>query len=223
MFGYIYKTTNNINGKIYIGKKHSKIFLENYYGSGKLIKRAIEKYGLENFVVEIIEECNTLEELNNREIYYIEFFNSHFSLGKGYNIALGGDGGNLIGMLPDIEYNSFVLDCKKRAKGKNNPNYGNGDKISGDKNPSKRPDVRKKLSKANSGKNNAMYGKKGKLHPNYGKTQSEETKNKIKKSLSNTTYKKTCKNCEKEFETKYARTTYCNKECKREYRDNQKK
>ena len=223
MFGYIYKTTNNTNGKIYIGKKHSKKFVKDYYGSGKLINRAIDKYGLENFTVEMIEECETLEELNNREVYYIEFFNSHFSLGNGYNIDLGGDGGNLIGLLPDIEYNSFILDCKRRAKGQSNPNYGNGVKISGDKNPSKRPEVREKLSKANSGKNNAMYGKTGVLHPQYGKTHSQETRNKIKQSLKNTIYKKTCKNCGKQFETKYARTTYCDKECKREYRDNQKK
>lgn len=223
MFGYIYKTTNNINGKIYIGKKHSNSFVEDYYGSGKLINRAIDKYGVENFSLELIEKCETLEELNLREIHYIQYLNSNYKLGKGYNIASGGDGGDLITSLPEIDYNSFILDCKRRAKGENNPNYGNGSKISGDKNPSKRPEVRKRLSEINSGENNAMYGKTGELHHQYGKSHSEETRNKIKNSLKNKIYKKICKNCNNEFETKHARTSYCNADCKREYRDNQKK
>ncbi|XWX34417.1 homing endonuclease [Staphylococcus phage PG-2021_5] len=223
MFGYIYKTTNNINGKIYIGKKHSSSFIKGYYGSGKLINRAIDKYGIENFSVEIIEECETLEELNLKEKYYIKHLESNYKLGKGYNIASGGDGGNIISLLPEIDYNSFILDCKRRAKGKNNPNYGNGYKISGNNNPSKRPEVREKLSKATSGKNNPMYGKKGKLSHRYGTKHSEETKNKIKESLKNKVYKKICKNCNREFDTKYARTTYCSADCKRKYRDNHNK
>lgn len=223
MFGYIYKTTNNINGKIYIGKKHNSSFVKDYYGSGKLINRAIDKYGIENFSLELIEKCETLEELNLKEIHYIQYLNSNYKLGKGYNIASGGDGGDLITSLPEIDYNSFILDCKRRAKGENNPNYGNGNKISGDKNPSKRPEVRKKLSELNSGENNAMYGKTGELHHQYGKSHSEETRNKIKNSLKNKIYKKVCKNCNSEFETKHARTSYCNADCKREYRDNQKK
>lgn len=223
MFGYIYKTTNNINGKIYIGKKHSSSFIKDYYGSGKLINRAIDKYGIENFSVEIIEECETLEELNLKEKYYIKYLESNYKLGKGYNIASGGDGGNIISLLPEIDNNSFILDCKRRAKGKNNPNYGNGNKISGDNNPSKRLEVREKLSKATSGKNNPMYGKKGKLSHRYGTKHSEETRNKIKESLKNKVYKKVCKNCNIEFDTKYARTTYCCADCKREYRDNHNK
>lgn len=68
-----------------------------------------------------------------------------------------------------------------------------------------------------------MYGKTGELHHQYGKSHSEETRNKIKNSLKNKIYKKICKNCNNEFETKHARTSYCNADCKREYRDNQKK
>lgn len=49
MFGYIYETTNLINGKKYIGQKTSRVFLkEEYLGSGKGIKLAIDKYGLNN-------------------------------------------------------------------------------------------------------------------------------------------------------------------------------
>ena len=55
MFGYIYKTTNLINGKIYVGKRQSSTFDENYYGSGKYFKRALKKYGKSNFSREVLE------------------------------------------------------------------------------------------------------------------------------------------------------------------------
>lgn len=56
MYGYIYKTTNTINGKIYIGQKKSSEFLGvQYLGSGKILKSAINKYGVEAFIVEVIE------------------------------------------------------------------------------------------------------------------------------------------------------------------------
>lgn len=139
MFGYIYKTTNLINNKIYIGKKHSDSFIPTYYGSGKIIRRALEKYGKDSFVVEVLEWCETLEDLNAKEIYYIKTLDSDRRSGHGYNIALGGDGGNLIAGLSDEERKIFVEKCRERSLGDKNPNYGNGDKITGDKNPSKRP------------------------------------------------------------------------------------
>lgn len=72
MFGYIYKVTNMVNDKIYIGKKHSAVFLNDYYGSGLLINRAIDKYGLENFKLEMIDTADSLEELNEKEKFYIK-------------------------------------------------------------------------------------------------------------------------------------------------------
>ena len=93
MYGYIYKTTNLINGKIYIGKKKSNKFLDNnYLGSGKIIRQAIEKYGKDNFSVELLEKCDSLDALNEKEKYYIEYYNSQ-NLTIGYNISFGGDGG----------------------------------------------------------------------------------------------------------------------------------
>lgn len=93
MFGYIYETTNLINGKKYIGQKTSNIFLaEEYLGSGKFIKRAIEKYGQENFKVRLIEKCDSKENLDEREIYWIAHYNAVKSK-EYYNISKGGDGG----------------------------------------------------------------------------------------------------------------------------------
>lgn len=90
---YIYKTTNNINGKIYIGQSHKiKEESTDYFGSGFYLKRAIKKNGKENFKKEVLEECLTKKQLNEREIYWISFYNS-IDKNIGYNIALGGQGG----------------------------------------------------------------------------------------------------------------------------------
>lgn len=90
MYGYIYKTTNLINGKIYIGQHKAKKFDgKNYLGSGQIFMRALEKYGKDNFVVELLCICNTKEELNEKEIYYINLYNSKDEA-VGYNILPGG-------------------------------------------------------------------------------------------------------------------------------------
>ena len=93
MYGYIYKTTNKLNDKIYIGQKKSDIFLENkYLGSGKYLKHAINKYGAENFTVDFVDKADSREQLSKLEIYYIALYNSTDKT-IGYNIAKGGIGG----------------------------------------------------------------------------------------------------------------------------------
>lgn len=88
---FIYKTTNNINGHKYIGLCTRDD--PSYLGSGKLIKRAIKKYGKENFTREILEECDDFDILLEREIYWIEKFdavnNENF-----YNLSYGGYAGS---------------------------------------------------------------------------------------------------------------------------------
>lgn len=87
----IYKTTNLINNKIYIGKNKGN---NNWYlGSGKLLIYAIKKYGKENFKKEIIEICTSLEHMIEREIFWIEKLNAR-DRNIGYNIQIGGDGGD---------------------------------------------------------------------------------------------------------------------------------
>lgn len=101
---YIYKITNNINNKIYIGKStdsrpHKKI---SYYGSGLLIGRAIEKYGISNFTKEIIDECLDNDELCEKEMYWILHYNSTDS-SVGYNITPGGTGGDTLSNHPNAD------------------------------------------------------------------------------------------------------------------------
>lgn len=87
---YIYMTTNNINGKQYIGQHKGKPN-DTYLGSGIALTKAIQKYGKENFSKEILCYCQTREEANEKEKLYISLFNAvdddHF-----YNIAEGGQG-----------------------------------------------------------------------------------------------------------------------------------
>ena len=95
MFGYVYITTNHVNGKIYIGQKASSEFLGNkYLGSGSLLFRAIKKYGHNNFSVKLLECCESKNDLDEREKFYIDKFNSTDKC-IGYNISCGGQGGNL--------------------------------------------------------------------------------------------------------------------------------
>ena len=97
MYGFIYITTNHVNGRQYIGqKKYDKSGKwKKYLGSGIVLKRAIKKYGESNFSKEIIEECETKEALDDREKYWIDYYNAVDS-DDFYNIAFGGDGGNTI-------------------------------------------------------------------------------------------------------------------------------
>lgn len=92
MYGYVYKTTNTVNGKIYIGQKKSDVFLkEDYLGSGVRLKSSIKHHGRENFRVDLIECCNSKSELDEREKFWINYFDSR-NPKVGYNITIGGDG-----------------------------------------------------------------------------------------------------------------------------------
>lgn len=110
----IYQIRNLINNKVYIGqtvneirRKSNHLFLlrSNQHHSIKL-QNAYNKYGEENFVFEILEECSK-EELNEKEIKYIQLKNSY---NNGYNCNIGGH-------------------FRQDMKGSNNPQYGKkGDK-----------------------------------------------------------------------------------------------
>lgn len=94
---YIYKITNLINGKSYVGKTLSTID-ERWNEHCRSVRRkscekrplysAMNKYGIDNFKIEQIEECND-DIVNEREVYWIEYFGT---FKNGYNATIGGDG-----------------------------------------------------------------------------------------------------------------------------------
>lgn len=96
----IYITENLINGKKYIGKDTQN--KKSYLGSGKLLKRAIKKYGIENFKKTIIEICDNNKQLSEREKYWISFFNA-INDENYYNLAIGGDGGDTFSNLSETD------------------------------------------------------------------------------------------------------------------------
>jgi len=87
MFYIIYKVTNLINGKYYIGKHKTVNLNDGYMGSGKLIKRAIAKYGIENFRKDVIRFCENEQEMNDREKELVVVNETT------YNLCPGGHGG----------------------------------------------------------------------------------------------------------------------------------
>lgn len=105
---YIYKITNKINNKSYIGKTSHlnplKRWEEHLKDSKKKLKSkrplysAINKYGEDNFIFEIIEETNIPEE---REVFYINFYKTYKT---GYNATLGGDGKSFINYEEVVTY-----------------------------------------------------------------------------------------------------------------------
>ena len=82
MYGYIYKTTNLINSRSYVGQKKAQSFCSTYYGSGTLLETALQKYGKDNFQIEILCWANTKEELDCLEIEYIKKYSSEEKLYK---------------------------------------------------------------------------------------------------------------------------------------------
>lgn len=113
MYGYIYKTVNNINGKFYIGKhKYPKYEIDpSYYGSGKRLKEAIKKYGKENFSRELICICETSNIANDLEKFWIKKLDATNRL-IGYNLSKGGDA--------NVPYECLLEGAKKR-KGRKHP------------------------------------------------------------------------------------------------------
>ena len=91
MFYYIYQITNLVNNKVYVGVHKTKNLEDGYMGSGKVIKAAIEKYGLENFKKDILEFFENAELMyaKEKELVTEEFLEREDT----YNLRRGGTGG----------------------------------------------------------------------------------------------------------------------------------
>lgn len=167
---YIYKITNLINGKTYIGQRKCPQGInpeqDKYMGSGKHLKCAKLKYGLEFFSKKIlISNIESKEEANTKEIKTIELYKKQ---GKAeYNIAKGGDGGDIYSCLSEEEKRNSnrKKSCNHYWLGKHLPK-----------------EMREKISRANTGKTltNEQIERLRNVH--IGKKLTEEHKRKISES-----------------------------------------
>ena len=159
----IYRITNNINGKTYIGQHiyygNNPILTkrnEIYTGSGKLLMEAYDKYGIDNFSCEIIQkDIENKKEIDSLEKYYIQKERENKGKRNVYNIADGGTGGVVWEgpgptcgkkMFNNGDIQVYASECPEGFKG------GALTKIS--------EEHRKLLSESHKGSKNCMYGKK---------------------------------------------------------------
>lgn len=150
----VYKITNTINGKVYVGQTRQKLnvrFRQHGYKTSNcsLIYRAIVKHGTQAFKIEQIHTANSQSELDQKESYFINEFNSLSP--NGYNLTSGGEGGYK-------RSKETRLKLSLAGKGKSRPHT---------------PESKAKLSAA----------KLGSKNPQYGRSPSEETKRKLSEAL----------------------------------------
>lgn len=188
---YIYKLTNTINGKIYIGKtnnpkrrliQHKSLSNKN---NGYYIHNAISKYGISNFNFDILYETDLEEDCLEKEMFYIDLFKTNINkYGKdfGYNLTDGGEGVSGIVRQPMSEEQKERISKALKGKyiGENSATFG--------KHLSQ--EHKDKISKAITGiirsemtKQKISEGRLGEKHWLYNKPQSVETREKIAKSL----------------------------------------
>lgn len=165
MEGRIYKITNQVNGKFYVGRTIKSLqhrFRNHCYealerNSKNYFHKAIRKYGKENFIVEQIEICDP-NSIGEREMFWICELNPH------YNQTLGGDGGML--GFKHSEKTKSILSEKRMGKftGDKNPFYGQHHT----------EETKQKLSEFRKGKRFSK-GFTGKFHKEESKSKTSQT------------------------------------------------
>ena len=178
MIGYIYLTENLVNGKKYVGSHHSTSFDSNYFGSGTLILRAIEKYGKNNFKTTILEKCNTEDRLREQEEYWIRYYNA-VEDDSFYNLTYSGFLGGSLGLIGEKHpwYGKHHTEESKRKMRENHADYNGENHPLYGKHRSK--ETKQKISEHHadvSGENNPNYGKRGELSPIFGRKHTEESR-----------------------------------------------
>ncbi len=193
----IYKTTCLVNGKVYIGQtiKEGYKYLR-YIGSGRALLRAVNKYGKNNFIKQILIVCNTQEQADEYEELFIEMYSSCNKV-CGYNILTGT--ANKFGSINPSRIPEIARKMSERMMG-----VGLGRKVSDEtrrklsislkgKNKGKRrsDEVKKKMSIERFGIKNSFHGKKHSIETRRiisdkrtGIKLSEEHKKSISKSIS---------------------------------------
>lgn len=193
-FSCIYLWKNLINGKVYIGQTQNFYKRMCQYKNGndkdRVIGKALNKYGFDNFDISIIEEC-PIDKLGEREQYWMDYYHS-YDVGVGYNICR--EAGTTRGYRHTDEAKKKMSDA---GKANSRPLYGEANPMYGKKhddgwrkehsewlkNKWETDDAYRKFwSDKMSGENNYFYGKHmtGELNPRWGTHCSEESKQKAR-------------------------------------------
>lgn len=193
----IYRITNLLNGKCYIGQDSKNN--PKYFGSGVYIKRAIKKYGKDNFRKDILQYCKDVEELNKQESFWIKKINTFVP--NGYNVKDGGKGGGGCAEETKIKISNANMGRKISEEAKQKISIFNKKRFDNE-------EERLRISVAT---------KKG---------MTEEVRKKIsdkKMGVPRSTYHKDsrtiliCKYCTQEFKSYRKTAIFCNIECKNLY------
>lgn len=180
---FIYKIVNKTNGKLYIGKTEKTLALRwashvRHY-SNKVNRRlydAMNKYGIDNFKIELVEHVADVKILNEREKYWISYYKT-MDKNFGYNMTEGGDGGRLS---PEMH----AMIGKKVS-------IANKGRIASEETRKKISDAHKGMSPSQETKDKISQTNKrlgisppktslpGELHPMWGKTHTQEAKEKL--------------------------------------------
>jgi group I intron endonuclease len=161
----VYRITNTVNGKIYIGCHQAVDVEDGYMGSGLALLRAQRKYGIDKFVREILFDCSSKEEMYAKEYELVEF-GPH-----SYNLMRGGYGG---AMSAESQAKAVATRFKRGA-------WFSEDGIARIAEANRR--LRLGTKQTEETKRKISEGCKGKPAPNKGKPTSEETKRKLSAAL----------------------------------------
>lgn len=199
IFGYIYETKNLLREKYYIGQKSEPELDVSYFGSGKLIIRALKRHGKENFSVKLIAVAYSQKELDDLEVKFIAQYRMKYGTKNVYNIDAGGylRGANF--KFSEIHKKRLSLALRGRKLTEDHKrNIGLGrlghivtketrDKISEGNSGRKMPKyVAEKLLQANLGRGLSSEHKMNLSKASLGKRKSESHTQAIKNSLYNT-------------------------------------
>lgn len=176
----IYRVTNQLNGKFYIGKHQTLNPNDRYFGSGKALRDAIKLHGKENFTKEVLFDFDTEAEMNVKERELVT--EDLVADPKSYNMAVGGEGGpHFKGRPHSEETKAKISSSNTGRKQEYSPSfYENKNKFpKGNEYWKKRE--RKPVSEETKQKIRDARAKQA--PPRKGQQQTEETKNKIRQTL----------------------------------------
>jgi len=209
-YGFIYITTNNINGKKYIGQRKFYRKWKIYLGSGTHLLYAIKKYGKENFSRKIIAVANTKEELDNVEIKFIKEYDAVDSKDY-YNINIGG-GRSTTGIHWSEESRQKLSKTKTGIKIGNMSEEGKQNMSDAHKGLHHSEETKRKIGEGNKGKIMSEESRRKTSEGNKGKIISQETRKK-----NSETHRKLTDSQVIEIRDKYATGDYYQYELAEEY------